>query len=927
MKKLRVQFGDYEFPIYVIRDAEDADRVLSKLLEKDQCFGLDIETFKKAEFKDHKQAGLCPFLSGIRLVQIYDGNSAYVFDLFKIGSVRKLYRFLSTKNFVAHNALFEIKHLTFNCVEKPDVGCSMLMAQMISTAESSPYDPDPEEEAMLEEEPDGLSRYRKKGHGLKDCAGKYLGFVPEKDLQVSDWGAPELSSEQYIYAGADAFITYELGMLLYQKILDYKMQKHYKLLKAAQYTVAEMELTGFPVDWNAHQKLIDRWDEAHGQAIRDCYPYFRDLNLNSSKQMGEWVAKYFKRQPDVLERWPKTPKGAYSFNATAVANFKELPPIKALLTFKEYDKLLNTYGDSLREKKHPITGRIHPSYTLGETRTGRLSSRNPNCFSGDTEVLTKAGWIRFDDYEGAAVAQFDPMSNSITFVLPTKVHKYPASKLVHIHTRHIDLCVTPDHDCLVQTRRSGVWKKFPAAELPEDHVQYHASFFNGEEEVPPMLLRLIVATQADGSWAAGDIDFGFTKRRKYERLLWLLDSLNASYSDYSNERRFRIKVKKSSVTELIYRYLGDEKIFGWWVLNFSASSLQVFSDELMYWDGLVTRRCNYGSVKKINVDVVQTVFALTNRRARQRIYKYGGGKAHYQVDVAQRRHGSMTTNRTITELPGEHIVYCVSVPSSNLLVRRNGKICITGNCQNFPRDMEFRSIFGLPKEGSTRLVVADFSQIELRIQAELSRDPVMLKVYKEKDDIYKVMASSLLKKPVSKIDKDERQTGKVIVLGLGYGMGGNKLAMQAKAQYGITLDGKRAHGAYHSTFKVYSGYCKQVRDRALQLGYARTVLGKMRRLAPDEVFTRAPNFIVQGSAAELMMASLCFLKRELPSDCRLVGTIHDELIVECPKSRQTQTIRYVEEAMSEAMEYMFPKAVTFDVADAHSGLNWAEAKG
>ncbi len=125
---------------------------------------------------------------------------------------------------------------------------------------------------------------------------------------------------------------------------------------------------------------------------------------------------------------------------------------------------------------------------------------------------------------------------------------------------------------------------------------------------------------------------------------------------------------------------------------------------------------------------------------------------------------------------------------------RSGRFsCRNPNLQNPPRDPVFRALFNA-QEGR-RLVVADYSQVELRIAALLAPDPVMLAAYQTGADLHIRTASAIAGIPESAITKNQRQLAKACNFGLIYGMGAKTLAAYAASSYNVTLSLKTAQQA------------------------------------------------------------------------------------------------------------------------------------
>jgi DNA polymerase I-like protein with 3'-5' exonuclease and polymerase domains len=393
-RKFRSKFASTEFKTLYITDAASANKAIWSLERTgDKTYGLDIETAKAEEYKEHERAGLCPLLSLVRLVQVYSPklSTVYVFDLFSF-PISYLSPFLKRHRFVAHNAIFEICHLLHNTGITINAHCSMILSQLVIGAEQSGWDAG-KQKSLDDEEDDedqtGLAKYTRISHSLDAAISREFGVKVDKGEQDSDWGVPELSVAQITYAALDAVLTHQLAAKLFPRLKAHRMEKAYKQLKDIQAVVAEMQLHGMPVDWDYHAKMVAEWEKNSATALSVCRPLFGDTNTRSGKQMGIWLESYLKKikQPSLLKTWPKTKKGAYCFGKKEVLKYKGLPAIAALLEYKRWDKRINTYGKGLAEARHPITGRIHSSYTIAHTATTRFSSMSPNAqnYPNETE--------------------------------------------------------------------------------------------------------------------------------------------------------------------------------------------------------------------------------------------------------------------------------------------------------------------------------------------------------------------------------------------------------------------------------------------------------------------------------------------------------------------------------------------------------------
>lgn len=641
MKKFKLEFNDKPFYLAYITELEDLppQDVWTSIL------GLDIETMK---LTSHEKAGLDPYQSAPRLIQIYNGHTVFVFDCLKLGlkeTIDYLNIALEGKRILSHYALFEIAQLSHKGFKHTNIDCTLVMSRMLDCAEHCQYEIDEDEEDTPNEEKDGKTRYKKRYHTLDDCAQREFGAKVSKHFQNSDWNKSLLEKEQVFYAGLDAVLTYELAKKYSQRLLQHKMMDCYELYKKMQLCIVDMHRYGVAIDWDKHQTLIKVWEERFFTATVETKKYFGEINLASSKQMNEWAKKTIPAR--ILTMWPLTSgclkkielakktntpfpvsELSYSFTQTSIAAFKKIPQISALAEWKKYQKLLTTYGQTMATKLSPVTGRLHPTYTLAETATSRLSSRDPNI-------------------------------------------------------------------------------------------------------------------------------------------------------------------------------------------------------------------------------------------------------------------------------------------------------------QNQPRDSDLRSIF-VAAPGN-KLVICDFSQIEVRVQAERSLDPVMRKVYADKGDIYRTFAATMYHCRLQDVTDEQRQKAKTAILALAYGMGPTKLVLYA-LNSGVVMtlmEAEEIWKAYHETFCVYSNWCNETRHLATVRGYATTLLGKRRKLEESEIYTRAPNHDIQGTAAELLFLSSTICKDKLDKNkvkARMILSCHDEIGLEARESDAEIALHYLETSMCEAMKIMFPNASSFEVADAGLGNSWVEAK-
>jgi len=226
------------------------------------------------------------------------------------------------------------------------------------------------------------------------------------------------------------------------------------------------------------------------------------------------------------------------------------------------------------------------------------------------------------------------------------------------------------------------------------------------------------------------------------------------------------------------------------------------------------------------------------------------------------------------------------------------------------------------------LISADYSQIELRIVACLSQDVVMLKAFRDGVDIHSKTASEIFDTPVVKITNEQRRVAKTVNFGVICGI----------SPYGLSqtlgIEQSRAAEYILRYFKIHSGikrYCQEQVDLAKKLGYVETLFGFQRKLPEINSPIRAVaegaqrmaiNTPVQGTAAEVLKLAMIKLYKKLSAkEAKLILTVHDELIVEAPKTEAQNVAKLMKEIMENEVKLCIPVEVEIGI-----GRNWNEAK-
>ena len=246
------------------------------------------------------------------------------------------------------------------------------------------------------------------------------------------------------------------------------------------------------------------------------------------------------------------------------------------------------------------------------------------------------------------------------------------------------------------------------------------------------------------------------------------------------------------------------------------------------------------------------------------------------------------------------------------------------NAQQITRDKEFRECFVATP--GYKLIICDFSHIELRLGAELIGIPQMIEAFKQGHDLHTVTASLIYKIPLEEVQKNQRQEGKTLNFALLYGMGFRKYKTYA-AQSGkiISLsEAKVAHASFHSAYPRLRQWHRE-RSAMVEDGwtYVRTPLGRRRLLSySDATMTACANTLIQGAGADILKLSLAKLNPYLRDEAHLVACVHDEIVLEAVETKVKYYKDILEGCMKEAAETILKEVPS--KADASYGDTWSE---
>ncbi len=248
--------------------------------------------------------------------------------------------------------------------------------------------------------------------------------------------------------------------------------------------------------------------------------------------------------------------------------------------------------------------------------------------------------------------------------------------------------------------------------------------------------------------------------------------------------------------------------------------------------------------------------------------------------------------------------------------------CTNFNLQQVPNAKVFRACF-IPKEDNV-FVIADYSQMQIRIAAEFSGDETMKKIYQNGADLHIITASALSGKSLKEVTTEERNLAKALNFGMMFGMGADSLVEYAWKSYGVELTSKEASIFISKFYEKYKGFKSWQNSVTRENSYqSRTILGRRRLFPKGGNYTQLINTPIQGVEGDILKVALGLLVDRLEKTSgKLIATVHDEVIVECKETEAAIVAKIVEEAMEEAGQ-RFLKEIPV-VVDVCIGKSWAD---
>jgi RNA-splicing ligase RtcB len=313
------------------------------------------------------------------------------------------------------------------------------------------------------------------------------------------------------------------------------------------------------------------------------------------------------------------------------------------------------------------------------------------CVDKDTEFLSPNGWIKISDYNKEKVLQYNPTTNNGEFVTPLKYIVEPCNEFISIKTKYgVDQLLSEDHRCLIyKPGHDYSYSKscvVTAKELEENHqnnkLGFRGRFLTSVSvdrdtyvNISNVLLRVAVMICADGRLdtrvdGSSKCYLNFKKERKINRARILLNDAAIPYKEVVN----------GDITTISFESpLKEKGLEQFW--NCSPEQLFLIANEVIEWDGNTDEQVFY-TRKKEEADFIQYAFMSSGFRAVLRVDERDSGTDYRVFRHQNTLVGIAGTPKTdITRVPSvDGKKYCFTVPSSFLVLRRNGNIFVTGNC-------------------------------------------------------------------------------------------------------------------------------------------------------------------------------------------------------------------------------------------------------
>ncbi len=894
----------------------------AEAIRKCEAVGADIEA-----------TGLSPRDDRMRLLQIATGEETFIFDVFEtdISPLKEILEDGPIK--ILQNAKFDLSFLfAQHGIRVGPVFDTMLAAQVLSGGDH------------------GAS------YSLDAIAERFLDEEVEKDEQASDWSGA-LSSRQLEYAAKDAEVLLPLYRELKKRLDEEKLSRVSRIEFGAVGPLAEMELAGIKLDvekWKELEEVVRvRRDEA-AERLEAHFPQPEGilpleglgprLNLNSPKQITDAFKSLGVDLPD-----------------TKVWTLLKVdhPAAKDLLAYRELQKRLGTYLETYPKFIHPKTGRIHPNFLQCRVPTGRLA-----CVAEGT--LVEVVRDQSKDFAGVPIEEVKAGNLAYTYDEEGRLTlrkvlwagKTGHKEIIRVrwrsgsHKREGTLDVTPEHEIRLTDGEYARAKDLK----PGDRVSALGRDMTGWG------YSRIYATGYPGSMREHRFVFeavnGYLPEHVHHADENKLNNLPANLVGLTNSEHVRLHVN-GRMDDIERERLAKIARDSWAKNREQRLRSMKRGEESGNWLGLAKEwmeevlwenagkptalrdihGIDYETAQKyldmhaIDWKTISENFTRRGERidrafyekTREEVRKLGFNEGLKASGIGSRKWKKITA-RFESEASNNHEilavehtgrfadVYDLEIEETHNFIA--GEVCVHNctnpNVQQIPHEDEFRSCF-VAEEGNS-LVIADYSQIELRILAEVSEDPEFVRAFNEGEDLHRLTASTMFGVPLGDVTKDQRTDAKRINFGLMYGRGAKSLS----AQLGEDEDhAKKLIDEYFANYPKVQSFLQETADKAMKDGTLRTLANRVRKFRATSGLSNrergslrreAMNFPIQGAASDIAKLALIYIHEELLDlDARLINSIHDEFVIECREDLAEEVSEKTRSAMVKAGEELLKK--------------------
>ena len=376
-----------------------------------------------------------------------------------------------------------------------------------------------------------------------------------------------------------------------------------------------------------------------------------------------------------------------------------------------------------------------------------------------------------------------------------------------------------------------------------------------------------------------------------------------------------------------------------------AETSRHFTEEMMHLEEEIYRlagqKFNIASPRQVG-EILFDVLQLDSKAKKTKTGQYVTGEE--VLEGLRHKHevvGKILEHRGLKKLLGTYIdalPKLVNTSTGHIHTTFNQTVTTTGrlsssnpNLQNIPvrnaMGKEVRKAF-IPDEGQL-FFSADYSQIELRIMAHLSKDENLVQAFLCGEDIHAATAAKIFHKDISEVTSDERRRAKTANFGIIYGISAFGLSQRLEIS---RKEAKELIDGYFRSYPKVKEYMERVVAEAREKGYVETIFGRRRYL--NDILSRnavargvaernAVNAPIQGSAADIMKMAMVEVSRRFKAEnirSKVILQVHDELVIDLVREEQERVISIVREAMEGAASL---KVVL--TAEAGVGRNWLEA--